>query len=202
MKWTLAHTETAAGVTYRLYVQPETDTTPEDDLKDAPSALKWVQDQQSQGNVWAWAMLRVTATWQGTDSPTGEDYLGACSYKDCKNFLGANDYWPQMKQQALNDLMSQGAAPTPAPQPQYAMIQLVTGGTQVRPYPRRLYVLCEIKTYSDDLRATNPIKAWKATLEDWNAVPEEYRELARGAMKIQITPREYKDHCKRHGIKP
>lgn len=54
-----------------------------------------------QGDVWAWASVRVTARWNGY---TGHDHLGACCYRDEKDFVESNDYYADMKQAALADL--------------------------------------------------------------------------------------------------
>lgn len=53
------------------------------------------------GDVWAWASVKVTAAWNGLE---GVDYLGACSYADEADFKQPGGYWEDMKEQALADL--------------------------------------------------------------------------------------------------
>lgn len=53
------------------------------------------------GDVWAWACVKVTATWNGIE---GTDYLGGCSYKDEKDFKQNSGYYESMKDEALEDL--------------------------------------------------------------------------------------------------
>lgn len=55
------------------------------------------------GNVWAWASVKVSASWAGF---TGDDYMGACSYKDEADFR-AGGYLPQMLEAAVDDLLRQ-----------------------------------------------------------------------------------------------
>lgn len=57
------------------------------------------------GDDWAWCCVEVRAT---VDSPdgifTGSDYLGACSYKNEKDFCTEDGYFPDMKKAALDAL--------------------------------------------------------------------------------------------------
>ena len=55
------------------------------------------------GNEWAWASVKVSASWAGF---TGNDYLGACSYKDEAGFREGG-YLPQMLEGAVDDLLRQ-----------------------------------------------------------------------------------------------
>lgn len=52
-------------------------------------------------DVWAWASVKVTASWNGIE---GVDYLGGCSYRDEEDFKTPGGYWEDMKAQALEDL--------------------------------------------------------------------------------------------------
>lgn len=54
-----------------------------------------------QGDVWAWASVRVTARWNGYE---GHNYLGACCYRDEEDFITCGDYYEDMKREALRDL--------------------------------------------------------------------------------------------------
>jgi hypothetical protein len=53
------------------------------------------------GDVWAWATIKVTAEWNGLE---GVNYLGACCYKDEKDFKQPGGYYDDMKAEALADL--------------------------------------------------------------------------------------------------
>jgi hypothetical protein len=52
-------------------------------------------------DVWAWARVTVTATW---NRYTGHAGLGACSYKDEAEFREPGGYYDDMKQEALDAL--------------------------------------------------------------------------------------------------
>lgn len=53
------------------------------------------------GDTWAWASVKVTATWKGWK---GVDHLGACSYDDEADFKEPGGYYDDMKSEALADL--------------------------------------------------------------------------------------------------
>jgi hypothetical protein len=58
------------------------------------------------GNIWMWATIKVTCGFD--DWPvTGTDYLGACSYCSEEDFVKANDYYQDMKEQAYADFVKQ-----------------------------------------------------------------------------------------------
>lgn len=57
------------------------------------------------GDVWAWASVKVTASIPGIDLE-GVDYLGGCSYRDEEDFK-QDGYYEDMKAQALEDLEKQ-----------------------------------------------------------------------------------------------
>lgn len=61
------------------------------------------------GDVWAWASVRVVATWESMDGNKyeGDDYLGACSYEDESDFVSTSGYYEDMKAEALNQLNKQ-----------------------------------------------------------------------------------------------
>jgi hypothetical protein len=54
-----------------------------------------------QGDVWAWASVRVTARWEGFE---GHDYLGGCSYESERDFVRSGGYFDDMKDAALAEL--------------------------------------------------------------------------------------------------
>ncbi len=53
------------------------------------------------GDVWAWAAVTVEARWQGF---VGRDHLGACCYRDERDFKHSEGYYPDMCSVALDDL--------------------------------------------------------------------------------------------------
>lgn len=71
-----------------------------DDAADEQIA-KEIEDRLNRGDVWAWASVKVTASWRGYK---GVDYLGACSYKDEADFKQDCGYYSDMKDRALEDL--------------------------------------------------------------------------------------------------
>lgn len=56
------------------------------------------------GDVWAWADVKVSATWGDFE---GVDYLGCCSYESEADFKAAGGYYPDMCKRALDDLNRQ-----------------------------------------------------------------------------------------------
>lgn len=72
-----------------------------DDETDA-QVEREILEQLDSGNEWAWCTIKVSLKWKGYE---GTDYLGACSYKSKKDFIDANDYFPDMVAIAFNDLV-------------------------------------------------------------------------------------------------
>lgn len=72
-----------------------------DDETDA-QVEREILEQLDSGNEWAWCTIKVSLKWKGYE---GTDYLGACSYKSKKDFIEANDYFPDMVAIAFNDLV-------------------------------------------------------------------------------------------------
>lgn len=65
-----------------------------------------IRRRANAGDVWAWAFVQVHAEveidgvkYRGTDS------LGACSYESEADFKKCNDYYADMRQNALDDLI-------------------------------------------------------------------------------------------------
>lgn len=58
-------------------------------------------ERLNSGDVWAWASVKVTASWRGLE---GVDYLGGCSYRDENEFKQLDGYYDDMKARALDDL--------------------------------------------------------------------------------------------------
>jgi hypothetical protein len=71
---------------------------------------QWIEGELERGNLWAWCSARVSATW--TD-PVAEEtfhgyaYLGGCNYKSEEDFCAEGGYYPQMKEEAYEDLIKQ-----------------------------------------------------------------------------------------------
>lgn len=55
------------------------------------------------GDVWAWASVTVRGTWRGL---TAEEYLGACNYRDEKQFR-RDGYFSDMRAAVLSSLVEQ-----------------------------------------------------------------------------------------------
>lgn len=57
------------------------------------------------GDAWAWASVRVRATWTAPSGRTyhGDAHLGGCSYADEADFR-TGGYYEQMVEEALDDL--------------------------------------------------------------------------------------------------
>lgn len=104
----LVHTETKDGITYRLYIeQDELQVRGNAVVSDDPKADKRTEDRiikrLDDGDTWAWAQTKVTASIDGVDIE-GEDYLGACSYRNAKDFIRKSGYWDDMKSEAKDQL--------------------------------------------------------------------------------------------------
>lgn len=70
-----------------------------DDEADA-RAENEVQEALDMGNIWAWSTVTVIARWNGFE---GRDRLGCCSYDSEEDFK-QDEYYPDMKKEALDDL--------------------------------------------------------------------------------------------------
>lgn len=97
---------TAQDVTFELSI--EQDDTPVrgnalasgDDEADRDCEAEILR-RLDQGDVWAWGLVRITAHWNGFK---GTACLGACSYESEKEFIEANDYYADLKDEALAEL--------------------------------------------------------------------------------------------------
>jgi hypothetical protein len=86
------------------------------------------------GDVWAWAIVKVTATYDGVDGVEGTDYLGACNYADEEDFK-AGGYWEDMKDEArcaLYETLTDVGAANPV-----EVIVIVRGGVVQNVYTDR-----------------------------------------------------------------
>lgn len=64
----------------------------------------WIRNQLRKGNRWAWCTVKVTASYEGYE---GVAYLGCCSYHNKKDFMHPDGYYPQMQEEARDDLLAQ-----------------------------------------------------------------------------------------------
>ena len=63
-----------------------------------------ILDDLESGNEWAWAYVKVSASWAGF---TGSDGLGGCSYKSEADFRENSGYLPLRLEGAVDDLLRQ-----------------------------------------------------------------------------------------------
>jgi hypothetical protein len=94
---------TAGEVEFSLEIEDE--DAPFDFESDEPEKdeelRKELTSRLNRGDLWAWCSVKVTAKWKTWE---GVDYLGCCSYDSEKDFKDCNDYWPDMRERALEDL--------------------------------------------------------------------------------------------------
>jgi hypothetical protein len=92
------------SATFEIDVEPE-DATIEgncsavDPATDAETAA-WIRSELEAGNVWAWAYVRVRATFEAIQ---GRDTLGCCSYRSRADFLTCG-YYEDMKRNACDSI--------------------------------------------------------------------------------------------------
>jgi len=63
-----------------------------------------VIDRLDNGDVWAWALVRVVATYEGIDDIEGDAYLGCCVYYGPGDFKANSCYYEDLKLEACNEL--------------------------------------------------------------------------------------------------
>lgn len=96
---------TAEEVTFTLTIEQESERIrgsfdSGDEEADEAQALE-IERQLDNGSVWAWCVVRVTASWGDFEA---SEYLGACSYANEAEFCAPDGYWPDMKGEALDAL--------------------------------------------------------------------------------------------------
>jgi hypothetical protein len=67
-------------------------------------AERQVREELENGNEWAWCCAHVKAT---LGPLSGHAFLGACSYKNREDFQQPGGYYPEMVEEALDDLWQQ-----------------------------------------------------------------------------------------------
>lgn len=93
-------------ITYRIEVeQDDIPVRGNASATDDHEADKKLEDEiirrLNQGDVWAWASVCVIAECEGF---IGKAYLGGCCYEDEADFTRDDGYYPQLKEEALEDL--------------------------------------------------------------------------------------------------
>jgi hypothetical protein len=66
--------------------------------------VKWIMEQQAQGNHASWFAARVCIRATGTDFTGKPDWLGACSYKSFDDFIQC-EYFKDMIVEATKNFM-------------------------------------------------------------------------------------------------
>lgn len=108
------------NVTYTIEVQPEEYVLAVDEYKnmlsladdydDKQYAHKWIAAIRNDEYVWNWCWVRVTARYYDHDTGLeleGIDTLGCCSYPEGEDQFKACDYYKDMCDNALSDLMDE-----------------------------------------------------------------------------------------------
>lgn len=104
------HSETdAKGIRYDLYIQQDNQdvrgnaSACGDDAEDK-AAEDEILARLDNGDVWAWACVKVTASYKGI---TGDDYLGGCCYTDTSDFIAPGGYYDDMKGAAREAMITE-----------------------------------------------------------------------------------------------
>lgn len=85
-------------VTFGLTAEPE-EFAPDFDFDDDTNE-RILADAED--NVWAWACVKVSASWGGF---TGDVYLGGCNYKDEADFRANSGYFEDLLREAMENLL-------------------------------------------------------------------------------------------------
>jgi len=64
-----------------------------------------ILERLNDGDVWAWATVRVVARYDGINSVYGDNYLGCCTYKDEDDFKRCG-YYEDMVSEAESELIA------------------------------------------------------------------------------------------------
>jgi hypothetical protein len=102
------HTETLDGITYTLDILPEDvpvrgNALASGDDKTDRAAEDEILARLESGDNWAWCCVSVTAEVNGFEAST---YLGACSYDGLTDFLHPDGYYPSMREEAREALIT------------------------------------------------------------------------------------------------
>lgn len=103
---------TKEEVTYEAHADEEHDTYMGHFQSDEPEldrqTERWIAAELRAGNQWAWCSVDVVAKWVDHDGTEfeGHDYLGCCCYRSKEDFCTPDGYYPQMKDDAYDDLIA------------------------------------------------------------------------------------------------
>jgi len=95
----LIHEEEAAGFAIRFYACEEY-SHPKDSFDDTCHDVSDICDKIDRG-VYVWFCAKVTASKNGIE--LASDYLGACLYDSCQQFVEHNDYYADMKATVIKE---------------------------------------------------------------------------------------------------
>ena len=84
-------------------IRHDEDSEPKDSF-DFPEDIEHVRESLANGNEWAWCMVEVRVTFHGI---TKSDYLGACSYGSKKDFIDSSDYYSDMVNTCLGEIIDE-----------------------------------------------------------------------------------------------
>jgi hypothetical protein len=95
---------TAEDVTFEIEIEDE-GFTPRGQFASGDEADRQLENEiikrLDRGDLWAWCCVRVIARWNGFE---GDVYLGGCSYADEDDFKADGGYYPQLCDEALENL--------------------------------------------------------------------------------------------------
>lgn len=97
--WTLIHTEEVDGFEINFYAAPE-DSHPRDSFDDSVDDIDEICRKIDNG-FYAWFIAKVTASKAGIE--LASDYLGACLYESCQQFVTENAYYADMKERVIEE---------------------------------------------------------------------------------------------------
>ena len=95
----LIHEEEAGGFTIRFYAMPE-DSHPRDSFDDTCHDIDEICRKIDNG-TYVWFVAKVTASKNGIE--LASDYLGACLYESCQQFVADKDYYADMKERVIEE---------------------------------------------------------------------------------------------------
>lgn len=95
----LIHEEESSGFTIRFYACEEY-LHPSDSFDDTCHDIADICDKIDRG-IYVWFCAKVTAS--KADVELASDYLGACLYESCKQFVTDNDYYADMKTRVIEE---------------------------------------------------------------------------------------------------
>ena len=106
MNWELIESHIEDGFTIKTYVAPETDDPRGHFCADGDSQMGKITDdlgiiEQINDGTLQWFQVKVTASRHGIE--LSEEYLGACCYASCLDFIDVDGYWFDMCQEVSSE---------------------------------------------------------------------------------------------------